>query len=110
LNQVKRPLISIVGGILIPLVFGLSSLFMMDVIYEQWGITWFDWLAQILLYLVAWPMALIGLLLPSSDSADPNAPLIRRTLYLTALLCTVMTYSLLTYGSLWWYERRKRLP
>ncbi len=106
----NRILLSLVGGILIPMVLGLSSVFMMDVLYEQWGIIWLDWLAQIFLYLVAWPLAFIGLFLPASDSANPNAPFIRQTLYLTALLCTVVTYSLLTYGVLWWRERRRRLP
>jgi hypothetical protein len=109
-NQMKRRLLlSLAGGILIPLVLGVSSVFLMDVVYAQWGITWLDWVAWGFLLLVGWPLILVGPFLPASDSLDPNAPAIRSALFIVGLLLDIFAYSLLTYLILRYRSGRGRL-
>jgi hypothetical protein len=105
----KRIYISIAGGILVPLLLGISSVFLMDVVYEQWNLTWLDWLAKTLLAMVAWPLVLVGPLMPASDNPNPMAPNIRMALIIVAMVLDIVTYSFLTYLVLTYRARRKSL-
>lgn len=98
----KRLLQSIAGGFLIP-----ALLLVIAAIIG--GTFEFDRLGAVFVYLAAFPLVPIGHFLPASDSPAANAPLIRIALYLTALLCDIIIYSLVTYIFLWWRARRRRL-
>ena len=98
----KRLLQSIAGGFLIP-----ASLLVIAAIIG--GTFELDKFGAAFIYLAAFPLVPIAPFLPASDSPDPNAPLIRVALYLSALLCDVIIYSLVTYTFLWWRAKRRRL-
>ena len=104
----KRLETSIVSGIFLPWLLGLSSTFLMDVVDVQWKITWLDWLANILLAMVAWPLVIVSPLMPSSNSPNPMAPDIRMGLIGVAILLDVLAYSFMTYSVL--NRASRRLP
>ena len=102
----KRLLQCLAGGVLIP----LSTLAVAMVVGAVVEVRPGDWLATALVYPSAFPLGILGPFFPESDSPDPNAPLIRGLLYLTAILMDVVVYSALTYVVLSWRERRKLKP
>jgi formate/nitrite transporter FocA (FNT family) len=97
----KRLLLSIAGGVLIPiLAFGGAVL-----IGESPNLRW---LSRAFVWAFGWPLALLKPLMPNSENASHIAALTRLALYLATPVLDVPVYSLLTYILLSWRAKQRR--
>ena|SRR5256885_9168104 len=98
----KRILLSLIGGVVIPTLLLFIVFFMMH-IFE---LTPLEPLAYALLIMVIWPLKIFNRIFPAEGMAfgPTDAALIGTA------ICTVLFYSILTYGILWLRAKRKRLP
>jgi hypothetical protein len=104
MKRKRHLLIAAAAPLLIPLLLGIGGWLYVDVLGRHVS----ERMAMILGYLFAWPLLLLNPLIPASDSQYSNAALIRVALYIVALLCVWVTYSLLFYAFLRWQARRKQ--
>jgi hypothetical protein len=103
-REMRRLLLSIAGGVLIPiLIFGGALLGAL--VAHLWHITW---LGESFLWLIGWPLALLKPLTPSSEDTSSTAAHIRLAVYLATPILDFLAYSLLTYTVLWWRAKQKR--
>jgi uncharacterized membrane protein len=98
----KRILKAIAITLSLPILLGVIAWLIVDVL--GWDVP--EWVVTILGYLFAWPLLLLGPLIPASDSPVPHAPLMRSVLYLVAVLLDVFVYTLIIYAVLYWREKR----
>ena len=96
-------MIAAAAPLLIPLLLGVGAWLYVDVLGQE--VT--EQEVMIFGYFFAWPLLVLDPFIPASDSQYPNAGLIRVAMYIVALLCVWVTYSLLIYAILSWRERRK---
>jgi len=106
MRTTKRVLVSVAVPLLFPLLLGVGAWIYVDMLGREVS----EREVTIFGYLFAWPLLLLNPLIPASDSQYPNAGLIRVALYIVALLCVWITYSLLIYAILSWRARRHRMP
>ena len=89
--------------LLLSLLLGVSAWLYVDVLGQEVS----ERQVMIFGYLFARPLIILNPFIPASDSQYPNAGLIRVAMYIIALLCVWVTYSLLIYAILSWRQRRK---
>jgi hypothetical protein len=108
LQTMKRLLLSVGGGILIP-----ASILASILLLENINVRLLDRhqrMFSFYLYLILWPMFILGPIFPHyrSDNPDPYARRYELAFAISVILCDMLAYSLLTYAFLYWRARRKR--
>ena len=102
----KRILLSLAGGIIIPILLVSLAWLLLD-IFDMQGPGWFG---ELLFTPITWPLTLLGPFFPKSDNPAPYTPMARITLFLLAMLLNILLYSSLTYIVISWRARHRRLP
>lgn len=102
----RRVLLSIAGGLLIPILILMIGWMLLEVLDVQGP----EWIGQYLFIPITWPLVLLGPLFPASDSAYVFAPAIRIILFFVAILFNILLYSALSYVILWRRANQKRFP
>ena len=85
-------LISISGGIVIPLLLFGFTMMAGESLEHDWGL---GWLANLLMFSVVWPMTIWERLFPTSPSCPSCGP--TDTAIMATIVTAVLFYSMLTY-------------
>lgn len=99
----KRILLSMVGGIVIPLA-ALAGIAITIKISERK----LESLFYIFFWVIGWPRILTAPVTPKSDDTSPTAMNIRLLMLIATPVLDFLAYALLTYLLLWWRDTRKR--
>src|SRR5262249_16839946 len=100
----RRILLSIVGGIVIP----LAVLAAIAVIYKI-SADRPESLFYIFFWMVGWPRILTAPFKPKSDDVSTAAMNIRLLMLVVTPVLDFLAYAVLTYLFLWWRDNRRRL-
>jgi hypothetical protein len=96
-RKTKRTLVSLAGGLLVPILAFEAGSFVR-------GFAGLRWLSDILFWVAGWPLALLKPITPDSEDPSAAARNLRFMILLAAPVLDIFGYAALTYVLLWWWR------
>lgn len=99
----KRILISVLGGVMIPLSLTGSAILIVEIL----GIHWLEPLARLLLMAVAWPLKIFSRVFPQATGVILEGP--SSSALVATIIVDFLVYSLVSYSILVLLEKKQRM-
>ncbi len=102
--RIKRLLLSIAGGIAVPLLLVVIAMIIHMIFPQQREMAW---LGAIYFWVAGWPLKIFNVIFPSSPNCPDCGPV--GVAVMATMICDVIIYSSLIYIALWWRSKRGQL-